>query len=159
MPKVSITRPDGVVIQADVSFEEFKELAGLNGHKRETPSIEPPAKRRGRPPAASKDRDVHGFLKSISPRVKTFISVLKANPDGIEGNDLAPQLGFQNANQIGGLTGPMMRVADRYGIAQEDIYRSEALLTGNQRRRMFYPGKLTLEVRIEQDTPLFKRGA
>ena len=103
--------------------------------------------------------DVPGFLDAISPRARTFISILKANPSGIEAADLAPQLGFNNANQIGGLTGPTMRIAERHGIASNSIYRTELTFIDQQRRRMFYPGPLTMEVRIEQFTPLFKRGA
>lgn len=150
MPKISITRPDGVTIQADLSFDEFKEVAGINGHKAASPILSPPAARRGRPPASEKHADIPGFLSVINDRAKKFISILKQHPKGIEANALAIELGFMKASQMGGLTGPFSRVAARHGINVDDLYRSVIVTPNTDKKRMFYPGKLTLEMRIDE---------
>jgi len=150
MPKISITRPDGVTIEAELSFDEFKEVAGINGHKTASPNLSAPAARRGRPPAAEKLADIAGFITSLNDRAKKFISVLKHNPKGIEARPLAQELGFAGPSQLGGLTGPLSRVASRHGINVRALYKSVLMTPNNDKKRMFYPGKLTLELRMEE---------
>ena len=150
MPKISITRPDGVTIQADLSFDEFKEVAGINGHKSTSPVLSPPAARRGRPPAAEKHADIPGFIAALNDRAKKFISILKQHPKGIEARALALELGFAGPSQIGGLTGPFSRVAGSHGIDVGDLYKSVIMTPNTDKKRMFYPGKLTLELRMEE---------
>jgi hypothetical protein len=160
MPKVTIKRPDGAIIEADLSFEEFKQVAGLENHRpAASPALTPPAKKRGRPTVAAKERDLEGFLKAIGNNAKSFLKVLKAAPKGMEAGYLATAMGLHSPNQVGGVIGPMSRMADRFGVRAEDLYRSAVTFPNKKRTTMFYPGKLTLEMRSEEETPLFKRGA
>jgi hypothetical protein len=165
MPKVVIKR-DGLEIEADLTLDEIKNLAGIssNGHKASVLAPEPPRPApapvvtpiRGKGPQKPAP-DFAGFWKSISERAQTFLRIMRDNPKGIDGRDLAPLLGFTNPSQLGGLTGPgMTKIGTRFGIKSADLYRSEVIFPNGERKRMFYPGKLTLA--MTDETPLFARG-
>ena len=162
MPKVVIKR-DGFEIEADLTLEEIKNLAGLgsSGRKAEPPA-EPPRAASAVTPIRGKltpktTPDFSSFLKDISDRAQKFLRIMRENPEGIDARDLAPLLDFKNPAQIGGLTGPgLSKVARRHGIKIADVYRSEIIFPGGMRKRMFYPGKLTLA--MTDETPLFARG-
>ncbi len=157
MPKVIIRRGDGVSLEADVSFEELKELASLNGHKAiQTQHTQPELfsqsaeprrrrQRRGRPQPRHGDFDA--FYQHLSSRAKDFLNTVRKHPNGIEAAQLGPILGFTKATQIGGLTGPgIVKSAAAYGIRAEDLYRSVVTFPNGVRQRMFYPGRLLSEI-------------
>jgi hypothetical protein len=153
MPRVAFDR-DGLKIEADLSFDELKELVGINGHKpaeasrQAKESVSPAAKprKRKRAPASSKQAgDFNEFVRSLSDRAAKFVTILRQHERGIEARDLAPMLGFTDPAQIGGVTGPSIsKVAGNQGIKVEHIYKSRIEFADGQRKRMFYPGKLTM---------------
>jgi hypothetical protein len=164
MPKVVIKR-DGLEIEAELTLDEIKSLAGLstNGHKPVAAPVaatqEPqrtavmPIRSKGNQRAA----DFPGFWRAISERAQKFLRIMREHEHGIEAHDLAPLLGFANPAQIGGLTGPgLTKVGAKYGIKSSELYRSEIVFPGGVRKRMFYPGKLTLA--MTDETPPFQRG-
>lgn len=162
MPKVVIKR-EGLEIEADLTLDEIKNLAGLSSEQK---AAAPEAQRasnvvtpiRGRQGAAPKAApDFASFWIDISPRAQKFMKIVRQYPNGIDARELAPKLDFSNPAQIGGLTGPgLSKVARRHGIKIADIYRSEIIFPGGERKRMFYPGKLTLA--MTDETPLLARG-
>jgi hypothetical protein len=166
MPKVTIKR-DGFEVEADLTLDEIKNLFSNNGHKASAPAPEAPQPRSTPAPLVTPIRgkatqkpapDFAGFWKSISERAQSFLRIMRDNPKGIDGRDLAPLLGFTNPSQLGGLTGPgMTKIGQRFGIKSADLYRSEIVFPNGDRKRMFYPGKLTLAM-TDDETPLFARG-
>lgn len=162
MPKVTIKR-DGLEIEAELTLDEIKSLAGLsaNGQKSHAPPPEPQRATaitpiRGRV-STKPVPDFAGFWGAISERAQKFLRIMHEHPNGIDARDLTPLLDFTNPSQIGGLTGPgLTRIGEKYGIKGSELYRSEIIFPGGERKRMFYPGKLTLA--MIDETPLFARG-
>lgn len=163
MPKVTIKRHD-ITVEAEVSFEQLKELIGVNGHKSATnpeqPQLfevktpEPRKRQRSSAKRPIKHGDFNAFLRSLSERAKKFLETVSKHPDGIPADELAPLLGFNTANQIGGLTGPgIVKIAKAFGFEAEDIYNSPVTFPGGQRKRVFFPGKLLKDWSAEREKP------
>lgn len=158
MPRVAFDR-DGLKIEADLSFDELKELIGINGHRptgvntQAKGDIPPPEVSRPRKrPTLKRAGNFPAFMDSLGERAAKFIFILRRNAKGIEIRELAPQLGFE-PQQIGGLTGPAIsKVAKRYGITVSQIYRSKIEFVDGQRKRIFYPGTLTMSLPDEGGT-------
>jgi len=147
MPKVLIKREGGVTIEADLSFDQLKELAGLNGHR--VPPAGDVSSRVSLDPSTFVDETetFRAFFKSVSDRGRKFLVVLQDHPEGIEASALATAIGFANAKQIGGLAGGgLAKVAGRYRINLGDVYRTEVTFPDANRTRMYYPGKSLLEL-------------
>ena len=157
MPKVTIKR-EGLTIEAEVTFNELKELVGVNtanGHK-PSPLAAPLPSRPEPIPISGDVPSLDKFMASLSEKARLFISVMREHPKGIEASELAPLIGFSTANQIGGLTGPgISTMAKKLGIKPSDIYKSEIIFPGGVRKRMFYPGRLLVQTHPE---PLFISG-
>lgn len=160
MTRVIIKRQD-MTVEADVSFDQLKELLGVNGHKpvspeqpqlfevKETRKRERPSTRRTINPGDFKE-----FLHSVSGRAKIFLEAMRNSSEGISAERLAPMLGFKTANQIGGLTGPgVVKIAEKFGFKAEDIYTSVVSFPDGQRKRMFYPGNLLRQWSVEKEKP------
>jgi hypothetical protein len=156
MAKVTIKREGGLSIEADLSFDEIKELMGVNGtsHAVQTQQPElfavPPVPRQKRRRVATrpniKQRDFAGYYHALSTRAKSFLDSLSTRRNGISAEELAPILGFSSGNQIGGLTGPgVVKPAAMYGISAGELYSSVVTFPNGKRTRMFFPGKLLLQ--------------
>jgi hypothetical protein len=156
MPKLTLRRDDAEYTIEDLTFEQVKELVGVNGygrhHETVAPVTAPPAQLRPRPVTHP---DFKGFVDAISDRGKDFISLLKHHPEGIEANSLAGKLGYNDAKQIGGLTGGgLAKKAKSHAIElKDDVYRVEITFHGGKRTVMFYPGKFILDAVREQEKP------
>jgi hypothetical protein len=157
MPKVTIRR-EGITVEAELTFDQVKELVGVNGHRPiadpaqsqlfEVKSTESRSRRKKvSTKRAIKPGDFKDFYRGLSERARQFLNIVHDNPGGISAEKLAPTLGFNTANQIGGLTGPgVVKIAHGYGFKADDLYTSVVTFVGTKRERMFYPGKLLLEM-------------
>lgn len=143
MPKVVIHREDGGSIEiSDLTFEQVKEIAGVNGHRSAAPTTSRKRAASGVAVVAG-NNDVHGFVSALPDRARTFIAALRDHPDGVEAQDLALLLKLNDARQIGGFTGGgLSKLAKKYKINMRDIYKSEVTFPAGKRTRMFYAGKL-----------------
>lgn len=141
MPHVTIKRDNATIEISDLSLEQIKELAGLNGSS-------PQVRRRGRPPKttylfpANNEPDYKHFLREIGERGRKFFAILKQNPNGISGESLAEKLGFTEPNQIGGLAGAnLARHAKRFNIDLSVLYnREREKLDTGEWRTTYKPG-------------------
>jgi hypothetical protein len=157
MPKVTIHRPSGDFTVEDITFEQAKELVGVNGYGSHAPAQQSAGGEAALPSLKpitlrpSTEPNFSGFLNGISERGKKFIEALREYPDGLEADLLAALLDFNDARQIGGLTGGgIAKIAKRYNVKILDIYRSEATFPGGKRLVMFYPGKAVLAMEKEK---------
>lgn len=146
MAKVTIHRPTGDFTVEDITFEELKELVGVNGHN---PHSAPQSPVKTTLPLRT---DYKTFLAHLSDRGRLFVDILKHHPMGIEANDLAAKLDFKDARQIGGLTGGgIAKIAKRHGIKVREIYKMEITSPNGKRTVTFTPGKLVFG--SEQEKP------
>jgi hypothetical protein len=154
MAKVTVRRGDTEFAVEDVTFEQIKELIGVNGYGSHTPAATP-----GVPQmmlrAVTKEPNFYAFVGALSERGKTFISILKNHPEGIEANELAGKLGYQDARQIGGLTGGgLAKIAKRFNVKLVDVYRARVTFPGEKRTVTFFPGKyIVAAIEREQQKP------
>lgn len=140
MPNVLIKRGANETIEVtDLTFEQVKELVGLNGHRRTsrralaTPTVDTVA------PGAS---DYQGFFSSLSENGRKFFEIVRQYPSGIEAKILANQLGFTSPNQIGGVAGGgLAKAAKKFGVRLPRLYTSEVKFTNGVRERLFKPGR------------------
>jgi hypothetical protein len=73
----------------------------------------------------------------------SLLNIVRHYPEGISAEELAPKLGFNTANQIGGLTGPgLVKIAEASGFSPDDIYTSVVTFPYCKRRQCFVPAKL-----------------
>lgn len=149
MAKVVIRRPSGETFEiSDITFEQVKELAGVNGYRRPSaPSVVPPSSEIIRSIDLKDDdsskSDFDNFFGDLNDRGRLFILHLRDHPEGIEANALAGLLNLQDARQIGGLTGGgIAKIAKKHKVKIGLIYFSKVAFPGGKRIRMFYPGKL-----------------
>jgi hypothetical protein len=148
MAKVTIHRPTGDFTVEDITFEQVKELVGVNGYGSHSAQPSPVSASTTLPIRS----DYRGFLDHLSERGRLFIHTLKHNPMGIEANDLAAKLSFNDARQIGGLTGGgIAKIAKRHGIKVKEIYKVETKFPNGKRTVTFYPCKLVFGP--EQEKP------
>lgn len=140
MAKVTIHRPTGNFTVEDLTFEQVKELVGVNGYGSHSAHESPVSI------ASSPRSDYQGFLEHLSDRGKLFVNILKHHPMGIEANELAGKLSFNDARQIGGLTGGgVAKAAKKCSINLRHVYRTEIIRSLDGKRKVtFYPGKLVL---------------
>jgi hypothetical protein len=145
MPTFKITKRDGQVIEiSDLSFAEIKELAGLNGHSSNGQSVR--SKNAERAAVSSfvsspKVNDYDGFKKALTDKARKFLRVLSANPNGISSDHLAEAMGFKSGSQLGGMTGGgIAKVAVRFGVGLESVYRHEVKFGKEGRVVTYYPG-------------------
>src|SRR5713101_8272391 len=122
MAKVTIHRPTGDFTVEDITFEQAKELVGVNGYGSHAPQESTPVTNL-LPIRATREPDYRGFVDHLSERGRLFIHTLKHHPMGIEANDLAAKLSFTDARQIGGLTGGgIAKAAKKHSINLRHIY-------------------------------------
>jgi len=153
MPKVQIKGEDGIVIEADLTLAEIKQLMGVNGHNViSPPEISPESAKNQK---SQKQCDHHELYRHISDRARRFLRILFEHTNGIEVNALYPFLGFKSASQIGGLTGPgLTTIAKKFGFTKSsDIYISQVTFPNGARTRMFYLGK-KLRSLLDNDPPI-----
>jgi len=144
MANVTVRKGDTEFQIHDLTFEQVKELIGVNGYGHVPKSPQPNV--RTLPTSSSKwsERrpDFRGFLEALSSRGKDFVTIVKQHPDGIEANELAGKLGYKDARQVGGLTGGgLAKIAKLHHIRLKDVYRSTVTFPDGQRTRTFYPSK------------------
>jgi len=149
MAKVLIHREGGQTIEiSDLTFEQVKELAGLNGPAPIAPA--PPQSIRVDKP----EPDWAGFTAKLSIRGKSFLGALANHPQGIDAYALAPLLGLNDPRQIGGYTGGgLAKIAKQFNIKMRDIYTSSVTFPDKKRTRMFYPGKLLKRRPLQMEKP------
>ncbi len=146
MAKVTIRREGGVSIEADLTFEQLKELIGVNGNGHK-PTVESQIRQRPVTVPTMQEPDFAGFMDALSPRGRDFINLLRSHRNGIEANDLAGKLGYQDAKQIGGLTGGgLAKIAKKKAVKLKDIYRADITFPEGKRTVIFRPGKLILAI-------------
>ena len=140
MTKVLIRREGGVTIEADLTFDQVKELAGVNGH-----NYRAPVSVSASPLESIRVPNFTTFMETLSERGRKFVVELKARPNGIDAYEFAKLLGYQEPRQIGGLTGGgIAKAAKTTGINLRYVYRTEIKFPEGKRTVMFYPGKLLL---------------
>jgi hypothetical protein len=143
MAKVIIRRGESEFEVSDLTFEQVKELVGVNGYGKHVPTKEAPVRAVEQTTKTSREPDFAGFLASLKERPLRFIEIMRSHPNGIEANMLAGMLGFIDARQIGGVTGGGLgKAAKRNRIKLSDVYRSKATFPNGKRLMTFYPGKL-----------------
>jgi hypothetical protein len=139
MATVKITKNDGQVIEvSDLSFEQVKEIVGLNGQA--------PARIAPQRGASLNPRDFgpdyEGFKKNLTEKAKKFFQLLRENPNGISADHLAGKLGFTNSSQIGGMTGGGIgKIAPKHGIRPEWLYIVNVKRENGVRVVTYRPGK------------------
>jgi hypothetical protein len=147
MPKVTI-KPDGTKEISELTFEEVKELAGLNGHATNGHAPSVPT-RRGRPRRTtsyvvptSNEPDYKHFYRKIGERGRKFFAVLKQNPNGLSGEVFAEKIGFSTPSQIGGLAGAnLKRHANQFNVDLTVLYvREREKLDTGEWRTTYKPG-------------------
>jgi hypothetical protein len=143
MATVTVRKGDAQFEIRDLTFDQVKELIGVNGYSRPSAGESKPAagvSLASLPP----HRDMDGFLKNTSDRGRAFVRALLHHPDGIEANALAAKMGFQDARQIGGLSGGgLVKTAKKHGIKLEHLYRREITMGADGKRTViFFPGRL-----------------
>ena len=162
MPKLTLRKNDAEYTIEDLTFEEVKELIGVNGYGQHAPSASVPAVSTGRTTPAvpvvvsNRSQDFHGFVSNLSERGQIFITELRKHPEGIEANTFAGKLGYKDARQIGGLTGGgLAKIAKRFGVRLNDVYKVVKTFHGGERMVKFLPGKLlmALAFEFEQEQP------
>src|SRR5258708_31620543 len=122
MAKVKITKSDGQVIEvSDLSFEQVKEIVGLNGH---APA---PASSQSQRGASLNPRDFspdyEGFKEKLTDKAKKFLQLLRENPHGISADHLDDKMGFSSSSQIGGMTGAgVAKDAPKHDIKPQSLY-------------------------------------
>ena len=149
MPKMTITKTDGQVIEiSDLSVDQIKELAGLNGHLSNGNSARSKKKEGAAlsvftPPHRA--NDYAAFKKKLTDKARKFFRSLHDNPNGINSDRLAEQVGFSGGSQIGGMVGGgLSKIAGRFGIDLATLYRREVTFNKEQGRVvMYYPGPNT----------------
>jgi hypothetical protein len=147
MSKITIRRGDSEIVieDANFTFEQVKELAGVNGYGRGHSTVAPVASSSPIPLRPITAPDFDGFYAAVSDRGRVFVDTLKASPKGIDAYNLATMLEYQDPRQIGGLTGGgLAKIAKRFRIKLEDVYRTEITYPENKRTVTFYPGKWLL---------------
>jgi len=162
MPKVVVERND-LRIEADLSFEQIKELIGVNGYRRLAVNVGAPAASvapatstppRSAPTPIQRLQAFQAFHRILSERGQKFIHILRLNENGIEANQLAQKLGFTEAKQIGGLTGGgVAKAARKTNVPLQDVYRTDITTIEGKRTVMFYPGSLILETSRKEEKP------
>jgi hypothetical protein len=144
MHKVTVTRNGQTFEVSDLTFDQVKELIGMNGHAQ----AKLPEQRKGaslNPNDFVPDYD--GFKKALTPKARQFVRILRDNPNGISADHLANQLGFQAPVQIGGMTGGGMgKIAPTFGVDMEDVYVREIKFLNGERRVIYRPGKAIGEI-------------
>jgi hypothetical protein len=134
MAKVRITRPDGQIFDvSDLSFEQLKELVGVNGHV---------AKHGIQRFPRLADPDYDALKRKLTDKAKRFLQILRDNPDGISRDHLSEKLGFRTGTQLGGMMGGgIAKHAEKYHIELTDLYTVEVRHEDGQRIVTYKPGK------------------
>jgi hypothetical protein len=155
MAKVTLRRGEQEFMVEDLTFEQVKELIGVNGYgshsapgPTETPALQLPR-------LINREPNFYAFVGALSIRGKTFIDILKHHSEGIEANELAGKLGYKDAKQIGGLTGGgLAKIAKRFNVKLKDVYDARVSFQGEKRTVTFFPAKYILAaLAIEQEKP------
>jgi hypothetical protein len=141
MPDLKFTNDKGQTFEiTGISVEEIAKLAGLNGNGHAKDSAAPIAVKPGiqRFPRES---DYEGFKKKLTAKAKQFVVILSQNPNGINADHLAGQLGFQSGVQLGGMAGGgMAKHADEFNVDLSRVYTREKLFANGVRRVIYKPG-------------------
>lgn len=154
MAKVTLRRGEQEFLIEDLTFEQVKELVGVNGYGSHSASTATTVVSQV-PRLVSKEANFYGFVGALSQRGKDFISIIQHHPEGIEANELAGKLGYQDAKQIGGLTGGgLAKIAKRFNVKLADVYEPRVTYQGDKRTLTFYPGKHILAALEKQKPPV-----
>ena len=74
------------------------------------------------------------------------MNALRQHPQGMDAYDLAKRLDYKDPRQIGGLTGGgLAKIAKRFRIKLEDVYRTKITFPDNKRTVTFFPSKWIIE--------------
>ena len=141
MLKVVIKRGEDEIFEvSDLTFDQVKELIGVNGYSGHATDGEVTYKN---VLPVSVEPDYHGFYRALTPAGKRFFEVLSASPDGIVATKLATELRFNNTNQIGGLAGgSLSKLAKKFCIELSGLYTAEVNFENGVRTRRYTPGRL-----------------
>jgi hypothetical protein len=139
MANVKITKSDGQVIEvSDLSFEQVKEIVGLNGHA-PTHNV---GQRNAAPNSSDSSPDYEAFKELLTDKAKKFFQILRDNPNGISADHLAEKLGFSSSSQIGGMTGGGIgKVAPKHDIKPQWLYLTDVRRENGRRVVVYKPGK------------------
>jgi hypothetical protein len=128
--KVRITNASGMVIEAELTIEQLRQLAGTNGHVSPNGNL------------GSQTSDYAGLKAALSVNARKLLSILKKSPNGIAADTLATEMGFRSGTQIGGVTGGgLVKLCIRYGVETKDIYTMEVTTVSGKRLAVYRPGK------------------
>ena len=138
MMKATFKLPNGGAVEAELSFEQFKELIGVNGH-----AVSPQLASAGPLKTERFERpDYDGFKKALTPKAKQFLSILRQNPNGISADHLADGLGFESGAQLGGMAGGGMgKAAPQFHVDLGNVYTREIKFENGERVVIYRPGK------------------
>lgn len=141
MPDLKFTNDKGQTFEiTGISVDDIAKLAGLNGHHKNgsnsTATINPDIAYRLRTTP-----DYAGFKNKLTEKAKQFLAILGQNPNGINIDNLAAQLGFQSGVQLGGMAGGgMAKHASDFGVDLSRIYTREKQFVNGNRRMIYKPG-------------------
>jgi hypothetical protein len=143
MAKIVITNKGGQTVEisdVQLTVQEIKELAGLNGHGRGADANV--VRRVRRFPRIEENPNYEAFGEALSDKGRKFVEVLRQHPNGISADELAEKLGLHSAVQIGGVTGGgLSKLAGRFNVGLNTIYIVEKRFENGTRRTLFRPGK------------------
>jgi hypothetical protein len=137
MARVKITKADGQVFEvSDLSFEQIKELVGVNGQSASG------AKATVQRFPRTNEPDYIGLKQSLSEKARAFLKLLRENPSGVLREELADKLGFHSGAQIGGMTGGgLAKNAEKFHVELADVYTVEVTRQSGERVVLYKPGK------------------
>ena len=140
--KVTIKRGDEIIELSDLSFEQAKEIAGVNGHRRTSASRQRALHFAGQETSAAKEEpDYKGFWRAISDKGRKFFRIIEAHPNGIDALSMVTELGLKSTPQVGGFAaGELSRFAKKNGVDLQRVYKSEAVFENGVRTRTYRPG-------------------
>jgi hypothetical protein len=140
--KATFKLPNGGMVETDLTFDQLKELIGINGHTLPTrilsarPEIVPLEESSEFLPEYDK------FKKNLTQKAKQFLSILRQNPNGISADHIAERLGFNTPVQIGGMAGGGMgKLAKKFHVEMENVYTREIKFESGDRIVIYRPGK------------------
>jgi hypothetical protein len=113
---------------------------GPQANTDEAPTTE---KARGPKPAVDEDQAIRQFVADLKPEPRRLLGALVRYPDGINGDDLARELGIAT-RQFGGLLGSISKNANKAGIRAKQLLVSEMRHEGPRRFRFLKPKALLL---------------
>ncbi|SRR5712692_2788196 len=139
--KATFRLPNGSMVEADLTFEQLKELVGINGTSVKARVEITPLRGASLDPSTFVP-DYDNFKKALTAKAKQFLSILRQNPNGTSADHLAERLGFNTPVQIGGMAGGgLAKTAQKFGVELENVYMREIKFENGERRVIYKPGR------------------